>query len=305
MNKSIKTEIAFTLIELLVVIAIIGILSALIVVGMNETTESANIAKSKVFSNSLRNNLALNIVGEWKFEGPTGAGQTVTTLDLQDSWGGHNSNIVINGTPIVKGGSDCVVGKCLIFNSSTDYVTCGNGGTTDLSVSSGDSLTIEVWVNINTLGRSHAIVSQWRPWIFFITTANKLNLYIRSNGGDISASANTALISNKWYHAAVVYTKANRTATFYLNGKSDGAPVFATEMDSLTTGRVQVGGYGNLSNLLSGKVDDFRIYNTAIPTSQIQQNYFAGLNKMFAGNQINQIEYNQRITELVNNYAKE
>jgi prepilin-type N-terminal cleavage/methylation domain-containing protein len=60
---------AFTLIELLVVIAIIGILSALIIVGMSSTTQKATIAKAQVFSNSLRNSLMNNLISEWKFNG--------------------------------------------------------------------------------------------------------------------------------------------------------------------------------------------------------------------------------------------
>ena len=65
MNKLLKT--AFTLIELLVVIAIIGILSGLIVVSMSGVTEKANIAKSQVFSNSLRNSLMINTVSQYNF----------------------------------------------------------------------------------------------------------------------------------------------------------------------------------------------------------------------------------------------
>ncbi|MFA5013447.1 MAG: type II secretion system protein, partial [Candidatus Paceibacterota bacterium] len=83
---------AFTLIELLVVIAIIGILSALIIVGMNSTTQKATIAKAQVFSNSLRNSLMGNLISEWKFDqvNVPAANQT------PDSWSGGNTG-TLNG----------------------------------------------------------------------------------------------------------------------------------------------------------------------------------------------------------------
>ena len=52
-TKFFRQKAAFTLIELLVVIAIIGILSGLIVVGMNNATNSANDAKRKASVASL------------------------------------------------------------------------------------------------------------------------------------------------------------------------------------------------------------------------------------------------------------
>ena len=66
MSKLIKQ--AFTLIELLVVIAIIGILSGLIVVAMGGVTQKATIAKSQIFSNSLRNSLMLDILAQYTFD---------------------------------------------------------------------------------------------------------------------------------------------------------------------------------------------------------------------------------------------
>ena len=77
--KKSKFEYAFTLIELLVVIAIIGILSGLIITTMSGATESARIAKLKVYSNSVRNTLGANLVSEWKFD----------NSNANDSWGSN------------------------------------------------------------------------------------------------------------------------------------------------------------------------------------------------------------------------
>ena len=84
-TQFLRQRVAFTLIELLVVIAIIGILSGLIITTMSGATESARIAKLKVYSNSVRDTLGANMVSEWKFDGPTGDGIAATANDVLDT----------------------------------------------------------------------------------------------------------------------------------------------------------------------------------------------------------------------------
>ena len=52
-----------------------------------------------------------------------------------------------------------------------------------------------------------------------------------------------------------------------------------------------------------GLVDDFRIYNAALSTAQIKQNYIVGLNSLLANGNISKEEYNQRLNNLA--YDKE
>lgn len=298
MRKLLKQ--AFTLIELLVVIAIIGVLSGLIVIGTNSMLRSANLAKAQVFSNSLRNSLLMNLVGEWKFEGPTAIGQVATVDDAIDDWGGNNTGITINLTPIVKGGSDCVYGKCLNFNSGVnyDYVNCGDGGS-NLDVSAGEAMTVEAWVKLDSLGASKSIVSKWTPWIFFVGSNNKLQFYIKTSGSDTSVYGNTVLTSSVWYHVAVVYTKSDLRATFYLNGARDGNPAFAIAMSDPSASHVKIAGYGNINTRFIGTIDEVRIYNAGIPASQIKEQYYTGLNKLLHSRGMSEKEYQNRINELI------
>lgn len=291
---------AFTLVELLVVIAIVGILSGLIIVGMSSSVQSANIAKAKIFANSLRNSLLINLMGEWKFEGPTAIGQTATVDDAVDTWGNNNTGIIINQAPIVKGGTDCVYGKCINFNSGAtdDNIVCGNGGS-DLNIASGDSMTVEAWVKLDTLGSAKSIVSKWTPWIFFIDANGKLSFYIRTSGSDTSVVGNTRINLSTWYHVAVVYTKADLRATFYLNGIQNGNPTFSVSMSGPSTANVRIGGYGNSATDFTGTIDELRLYNTAIPASQIREQYYAGLNKLLLNSGISKKDYENRMDELI------
>jgi len=125
---------AFTLIELLVVIAIIGIFSGLIVVTMSGVTQKATIAKSQIFSNSLRNALMANLVSEWKFDELTTAVQGSTALD---SWsGGNNLTVYTNSDGLDKLSTNCVSGKCLSFDGTDDYayVSGSNSTSSNLAI---------------------------------------------------------------------------------------------------------------------------------------------------------------------------
>jgi prepilin-type N-terminal cleavage/methylation domain-containing protein len=104
--KTVKQS--FTLVEILVVIVIIGILSSFIFFTINDSVEKASIAKSKMFSESIRNNLLLNLVSEWKLDG-----------NANDSWGSNN------GTPTsvsYEAEANCVSGQCASFGGSTSYI---------------------------------------------------------------------------------------------------------------------------------------------------------------------------------------
>jgi prepilin-type N-terminal cleavage/methylation domain-containing protein len=142
-----KIKTAFTLIELLVVIAIIGILSGLIVITMSGTTQKATIAKAQVFSNSLRNSLMMNIIGEWKFD------ELTTAIDgtaIQDSWGGVNNgtldtnSVAADSTDKLRSGTDCISDKCLYFDAVDDYIDCGSNNLNNI-----EKVTISAWIKRN------------------------------------------------------------------------------------------------------------------------------------------------------------
>jgi len=76
---------SFTLIELLVVIVIIGILAGVIIVSTSSSINKANLAKVKVFENSVQNELGANMVSRWKLD----EGTTTTP----DAWGNNTGTL--------------------------------------------------------------------------------------------------------------------------------------------------------------------------------------------------------------------
>ncbi|MFA5013810.1 MAG: type II secretion system protein, partial [Candidatus Paceibacterota bacterium] len=152
MNKSTKKQFAFTLIELLVVIAIIGILSALIVVGMNSTTQKATIAKAQVFANSLRNSLMSDLISEWKLDAKSVSGPPYTTTD---TWGTNTGTLMdvdnacsFSGTlKCPQLATNCPSGNCFSFDGIDDYVDLGAGANTDLR---NTSFTFSAFIKTST-----------------------------------------------------------------------------------------------------------------------------------------------------------
>jgi hypothetical protein len=93
---------------------------------------------------------------------------------------------------------------------------------------------------------------------------------------DTSVAADTALSAGKWYHVVAIHTHSDHKVQFYLNGKLDGHKTLSSAMSNDSASNFRIGYYGNSSNLMNGSIDDVRIYNEALSSSQIQQHYAAG-----------------------------
>jgi len=287
MNRLFKA--AFTLIELLVVIAIIGILSGLIVVTMNGVTAKATIAKAQVFSNSLRNALMMNLVSEWKFDS-----------DASDSWGDNEGTSF--GSPIYKSSSECISGQCLSFDGTDDYVnipdssswTFGTGG-----------FSINFWVKLNEaspasrkpiISGGPVYTSDSDTFSFYQSDGGKWEIsLLTTNKGWASGSASD--ITN-WHNITIV--------------RESGINDFYVFLDGVRlSGTVLSGGWGiasvnfnwNVVNFgrswdsgkFKGLIDDARIFNAAMPTSQVKEQYYVGLNNLFANGEITREEYLEKI----------
>ncbi len=296
MNKS------FTLIEILVVIVVIGVLSSFIFIGMSSISQKANFAKGQVFLNLTDNALLIGRVSQWKLDQVNGT-NLATTLD---AWG-SNTGTLYDGasTACFFGGSStvcpqpvtsgCPSGNCLSFDGSNDYVNCGS----DTSLNLSDNIfTISAWIKTNNSG-------SWK-WIYqfgehssnkdrslTINSSNKATLYVYGN----NAVGITSVTDNVWYY--IVGTSNGTTIRIYVNGNSENTatPTFSAYAYLGT----RIGRNGDGSYSFNGLIDDVRIYNQAIPTSEIQQNYFIGINNLYKNNGITLNEFNQRLVELKNN----
>jgi len=270
---------SFTLIELLVVIVIIGILAGVIMISTSSSIDKANITKAKVFAESVRNELLLSLVSEWTFDNSSNYGE--------DSWG--SSHGTIYGTPLPE--ENCASGKCLNFDDSEDYIA------TTLKYNNLHSFTLEAWIRPTSSG-------EFRPIVGTLLGNNgrsmlMLNYYkIKFNDYDNGIYSNTDVITlNKWQHIVAAYNNSN--VKLYHNGLKVGEGNY-TKVDSVDIaiiGRVSEASYF-VDRCFVGTIDDVRVYNTALSSSQIKQNYIAGLDSLLSNGNISKEDYNNRITEL-------
>ena len=277
-----KSGAGFTIIELLVVIAIIGLISSVVLVSMRGSTGKAKIAKGLEFSQTIMNTIGHDAVGVWTFD--EGTDNTCPGgKDACDKSGYRNHGTFVGNTHFVSGEentphwfADRGEGKsALKLDGSGDYVNCGNSSS--LKVASGD-MTVEAWVNLATSKSHHSILSKWIPWIFFVSH-NKMSFYISSSVGDTSVRSNTSLSIGKWYHIVAIHTSSDNKVQFYLNGKPDGHKTLSRVMRADGGSSFRIGGYGNPSTMLNGKIDEARIYERALSSSEIQQHYAVGVEK--------------------------
>ncbi|MDD5569396.1 MAG: prepilin-type N-terminal cleavage/methylation domain-containing protein [Candidatus Pacebacteria bacterium] len=300
---------AFTLIELLVVIAIIGILSGLIIVTMSNATQKATVAKSQVFANSLRNALMTEMVSEWKLDG--NANDTwAATYANNGTWSGPTApnTVATYGTA-----SECVSGQCMDFDGVDDFVDCGNNaslsmGTKDHTVSlwvKFDNVTapqIEMLVGCSTTGSTSA-----GYWVYRNLGTSTLYVFfnngVSGNSGALSVAG--AIVDSAWYNIVVTMDR-DGSAKGYLNGAQTAGLLNISPYQGNVQNAVsyRIGGYNATNYRLAGKMDEIRIFHAITTISQIQQDYFAGLNKLLANREVSEKDYENRLAELKQGIGK-
>ncbi|MFA5232558.1 MAG: LamG domain-containing protein [Candidatus Paceibacterota bacterium] len=291
MNKS------FTLIEILVVIVIVGIISAFIIVSVSGVSQKANIAKGQAFSNSLKNSLLLNLVSEWKLNETSGT-------EVSDSWSGGNTGTWYGEggdytSPSWRTGSECVSGGCLAFDGTDDYVSIVDSDS--LKMDSGN-ITIMAWAKSDkdSYGSLYGIAIKYpvgqgtTPFYGLEISNSNWGFRVRDVSGN-SIQLLKPIIKDKWM--LLVGVRDGNKAKLYINGKIESENTTATLGSTNNDHPFNIGRYWTTASF-SGLIDDVQIYNAAIPTSRIQQNYYSGLSKLLVQSGFDMVEYQQRIGEL-------
>ena len=305
--KKIKS---FTLIELLVVIVIIGILAGVIMISTSSSIDKASIAKSKVFEESIQNNLAANMVSRWTLD------EIINTNKTPDQWGSNTGTLTgVNGLPILQT-NGCISNNCLLFDGTDDYVDFGNNSSLWIKT---DDYTISLWAkftNLNaadyeTMIRTGLIgTGAGGPgyWIFRNLGTNELALSF----SDGSATRISGVLSpsnylklNIWYNVVVVFDR-DLVVEAYINGtKTEQSVNISSQQGSVNHfENLKIGSYSSTSGRLKGLMDDVRLYNSKLSSSQIKQNYIAGLNSLISTGTISKKEYDEEVNNLAKNEFK-
>ena len=289
---------AFTLIELLVVIAIIGLLASIVLVNLTGQRQKARIARGLQFSQSLHHALGAYAVGVWRLD--EGSGTTA-----YDSSGYKNEGTLYNFNSPYGWTDDTPSGQgyALSFDGVDDYVEVLN--ITDML---GLSQTISFWYKIDFSVDGPITILGGRNFSSSIDeghaigfTSDNLRIYSDIYSGDPYGWHRSALQfyypqDDHWHLIVSSYDSDLNIHNFCLDATcKNRSPNFQNYKIDWGNRNLSIGSSNRNSWFFNGQIDEVRIYETALKTSQIESLYYAGLDKLLEKGLISHQEYQKRL----------
>ncbi|MFA6340718.1 MAG: LamG-like jellyroll fold domain-containing protein [Candidatus Paceibacterota bacterium] len=257
----------FTLIELLVVIAIVGILSSVIYTNITGLRDRARITAGIRFDSSTLHSIGDQLVREYTFDMPQ-----VGSLTYDTSGFGNNGTITGATYAATSGYNN----KGTYSFDGSDYISTPN---LELSY-----LTVTAWINTSNPSIAYqAIVTKadqtaTTPWDFRFIGSSGGKIHLAANIGGVYAGyalSDITLKADTWYHVAATYDGSR--VRIYIDGVKHGETA-ATGVIYSKTLNVMIGARNPSApeNFFVGKIDDVRIYDSALSSSDIQKLYVEG-----------------------------
>jgi hypothetical protein len=200
---------------------------------------------------------APTLVGYWKFD------ETSGTTASDSSGRGHAGTV---------SGATWIAGKInngLNFNGSNNYVSVPDSS--DFKYASTNSFSLVAWVYVPSLpGAWKGIVTKSRdlsPWNgIWIDNTNKWVF-----GGPTNVIGGS--VTTGWHHLACVQNGPGNQRILYLDGTQNAT---GTSQMANGTGQLWIGGANSMSEYFNGKIDEVRIYNYALSSTEVQNLYNGG-----------------------------
>jgi hypothetical protein len=172
-----------------------------------------------------------------------------------------NNSVLINGVTYNSSSKGY-----LEFNGSNQYVSVT--GTTNIPIGN-SNYTIGVWFNADTLG-SKGLVG-WGNY----GTSNEANAFRLTSNGLVNywwlndLTVTTTITPGNWYYAVATFDGTTRS--IYVNGSLVGSDT-PTGHNVTTSGNLTVG-VTNSTEYFDGDIGDVQIFDRAITSTEILQNY--------------------------------
>jgi len=178
------------------------------------------------------------------------------------------------------------------FDGASSYITVNDNAALRLA---NTDFTLNMWVNPDTytnlsgsalLSKNSGAYGQgWNCSIVGYGNQDGAGLgvpfYNVSGGPDPFAAGNKRIDTVKWSMLTITYQVSKQKITFYINGLFDSSVVNIASPNAQTTAKLHIGNNslvdiptaGAPNYFLKGKLDDIRIYNRIISTSEINKLY--------------------------------
>jgi hypothetical protein len=203
------------------------------------------------------------LVAGWAFNEGSG------TSAADASGHGHTGTLVNSPSWLSSG---CKYGGCLSFSGTGRRVTTPDANDLDLN----QNFTLMAWVQPST-------ASGWRPVLIKEESAGLVYLlyaatesgWLDIGGTDLDVSASGSLSTSTFSHVA--FERSGNVMTYWLNGAQIASRTISGNTTA-STGLLAIGGHSFWGGeWFSGKIDDVRIYASALSAAQIQQAMGSGL----------------------------
>jgi hypothetical protein len=163
----------------------------------------------------------------------------------------------------------------IVFDGTNDYINIGVG--TGINQFSGD-FTVSLWAMRTAGGNYGNLIGDYYTnstqttgeWQIMMGPSSELNLYKVGPGYVINNIA-SGFSNNTWIN--VVVTRSGNLVTMYANSNAIATGTDSTSYGTVT-GNLNIGIDGNNSSEpFPGKIDKVEIYNRALTSQEVKQNY--------------------------------
>jgi concanavalin A-like lectin/glucanase superfamily protein/type IX secretion system substrate protein len=183
---------------------------------------------------------------------------------------GNNNSVAVNGAALSNDRFG-MIQSSYKFNGTSNNIRVTNSTLLNFS----NSITINFWMYIDNLyDREQYPISHgnWENrWKISISN-NRIRWTIKTDDGIVDLDSETEVTIGKWYNITGLYSGSD--LEIYINGKLDAFNYWSGNISDspfdLTLGQSLP---NNNQNNFSGKLDDLRLFDYALPLAEIQKLY--------------------------------
>jgi len=210
-------------------------------------------------------------VSYWTFDNADTSGSTAI-----DVWGSNDGTI--SGATTGQGGANdqYTTNESYDFDGSDD-VTVPH----DSSLDVGTELSIAAFVNPDTMSGNVPVVTKNNTtgtdeWFFGMVTGGNVRFFLdNGNGPELFQSSDT-ISTSVWSHI-VITAKIGGPVTGYIDGVDAGADTTLSDFGSDFNNSIDLKiGEGVFGSYFDGRIDDVRMYDKALSSSEVSDLYNNG-----------------------------
>lgn len=183
---------------------------------------------------------------------------------------GYNNNGVNNGATFT---TDSLIGKgCYSFDGINDYITISNNPYLQVD----NDISISFWLYVRTHSTRTTLIDKAYGGEFTInleTSGPHLRLYRGLSGGNSTPYSNInsgTIPTNQWVHACIKVSGTE--AKWFIDSVNTATSTSDNFVGSVSNNNVRIG-KGYTDGYFDGKIDDVRIYATALSQEDIEELY--------------------------------